>query len=187
MENQDYLNGLLQNNEVVIRSIYDQFYSKVRAFVTKNSGHEADAQDTFNKALLQLTARIKLKQFEIQSTFEGYLFTACKNLWRRELNKRRHREVTKDNVRELYYEEDDLAASTLEQERMEIFKEKLLELSDNCKTILALFFKKVSGKDIMHQLDYASETTVRQRIFKCKKKLTELIQSDLRFTELKTL
>ena len=77
--------------------------------------------------------------------------------------------------------------STLEQEKWDLFREKLAEISDNCRTILQMFFNKMSSRDIMEELDYASETTVRQRVFKCKTQLIKRIQQDSRYEELKDL
>ena len=75
----------------------------------------------------------------------------------------------------------------MEQEKWELFQEKLEALSDNCKTILKLFFKKTPYVEIAKKLEYASDNVLRQRIFKCKKKLSELIKKDSRYTLLKEL
>ncbi len=183
----DYVSGIAERNNDVLADIYDKFLPKVIAFVVKNNGHEDDARDIFNKAIYQLSARLGRSEFNLKSTFEGYLFTACKNLWRRELNRKEHRRVTSNTVKELYYEEKNLTQSLLEQERWELFKEMLNQLSDNCKKILQLFFEKYSGRSIMEKLGYSSESTVRQRIFKCKGQLAKLIKQDERYFELKSL
>lgn len=183
-QDQAFLTGLAERDETVIGEIYQRFRPKVRAFVLKNEGNEEDASDVFQKALMQLMARVSVQQFQLQSSFEGYLFTACKNLWRRELKKRQLRGVTTEKVRGLYYEAEDLAQATLEQERWELFQEKLKGLSENCQQLLGLLFNKVSGKEIRQQLGYGSENTVRQRIFKCKAQLTQLILQDVRYQNL---
>ncbi|MDH7445035.1 RNA polymerase sigma factor [Aquimarina sp. 2201CG14-23] len=183
-DNKYFIQGILDSDERVVATIYRSFFPKVLNFVLQNKGQQTDAEDVFQKALMQISARIKLKKLEaIHSTFEGYLFTACKNLWRRELNKRKNR-VTNDKVTELVSDESDMAYALLEQERWELFKEKLDQLSDNCKQILALFLKKVSYADMVKQLSYASETVARQRVFKCKAKLIEHIKTDNRFKNL---
>ena len=75
----------------------------------------------------------------------------------------------------------------MEQKRYELFKEKLNLISENCKKILALYFAKTSYADIVKIGEYNSETVARQRVFKCKKKLTDLIKADDRFKNLKEL
>ena len=53
--------------------------------------------------------------------------------------------------------------------------------------ILSLFFAKTPYAEIVASTEYTSETVVRQRVFKCKKKLTDLIKEDLRFNSLREL
>ena len=50
----------------------------------QNKGGIADAEDIFQKALLQIAVRYKKEKCQIKSSFNAYLYTVCKNLWRRE-------------------------------------------------------------------------------------------------------
>lgn len=186
MQKSDYfIKGILESDEKVVAEIYNLFFPKVLSFVYKNNGQQEDAEDVFQKALLQISARIKLRKLEvIHTSFEAYLFTACKNLWRRELNNKQ-KGVTNDGVKELVSDELDMAHALLEQERWELFREKLEHLSDNCKQVLNLFLKKVPYDQIVEKLGYTSETVARQRVFKCKAKLIEMIKADKRFRNLK--
>lgn len=186
IDNRTYLTALLQNNSKVIGVMYSKIFPKVTKFVLRNNGQVADAEDVFQKALIQISVRYRREPFEIKSSFEAYVFTACKNLWRRELNKSKTR-VTEDGIMELPSEERDMAVATLEQERWELFTEKLSEISKNCKKVLEMFFAKVSYERIVQELGYSSETVARQRVFKCKKKLMQTIINDARFTSLKEL
>lgn len=185
-ENSIYLDALINNNNRVIKTIYSAVLPKVIKFVYQNKGNEDNAREVFQNALLQLTVRYKKEKFVINTSFEAYLFTVCKNLWRRELN-RTKKEVTNDGVFELKDNNDDLAYAILEQKQWELFNETLTKLTDNCRSIMALFFKRVSYAEIVKKFDYNSETVARQRIFKCKAKLKALIIKDKRFNELKGL
>ena len=178
-----FIEGLSTKNEKVILEIYKIVFPKVVRFVVNNSGQQSDAEDTFQNALLQLAVRYKKEPFEIKTSFEAYLFTVCKNLWRRELNKSK-KWVTNDNIVQLQSKEEDLALGTLEQERWELFAEHLKTISENCRKVLQLFFNKVSYGDIVEKMGYNSETVVRQRVFKCKTKLTEMIKKDRRYKSL---
>ena len=185
-DNTKALNALLENNTKIIRVIYVKVFPKVKKFVLQNKGQQADAEDIFQKALLQITVRYRREPFEIRSSFDAYLFTVCKNLWRRELNNKKIR-VTEDTILELHNEERDMALATLEQERWELFTEKLNAISENCRKVLQLFFQKVSYSEIVKKLGYSSETVARQRVFKCKTKLMQTITSDRRYNSLKEL
>ncbi len=181
-----YLNALLTSNSKELKELYSENFPKVKSFVLQNKGQVADAEDIFQKALVQIAVRYRREKFEITSSFEAYLFTACKNLWRRELNKSK-RWVTTDSDLERGGEEHDEALALLEQKRWELFGKNLELISENCQKVLKLFFAKVSYEHIVEQLNYSSETVARQRVFKCKAKLTELIKNDQNYHSLTQL
>ncbi len=185
-KNTQYLSSLLNNDSKVIMDIYTIVFPRVRKFILQNKGQQQDAEDIFQKALIQITVRYQKEKFEIKSSFEAYLFTSCKNLWRKELKKLKNR-VTNDHIIELVPEERDMALTILEQKRWELFTEKLDLISENCKKVLTLFFNNTSYKDIVKKMGYNSETVARQRVFKCKAKLSEHIKDDQRYNSLKTL
>ncbi len=185
-ENTQYLTSLINNDSKGVMKIYTIVFPRVRKFVLQNKGQQQDAEDIFQKALIQITVRYQKERFKINSSFEAYLFTTCKNLWRKELKKLKNR-VTNDNIVELVSEERDMALSILEQKRWELFTEKLDLISENCKKILTMFFNNTSYEDIVKKMGYNSETVARQRVFKCKAKLSEHIKDDERYNSLKTL
>ncbi|SNR15467.1 RNA polymerase sigma factor [Tenacibaculum jejuense] len=182
----DIIKEITVGNRAVIRKLYSTIFPKIKSYVLKNNGNVEDAEDIFQKVLIQIIARYKTKPFVIKSTLDGFLYIAAANLWKRELNKRKNR-VTNTNVFELLSEEEDLTLSVLEQEKWELFQEMLNAISGNCKTLLQLFFKKTPYKKIVSQLGYKSDNVVRQRIFNCKSQLAKAIQNDTRYKELKEL
>ncbi|WP_109301939.1 RNA polymerase sigma factor [Aquimarina sp. AU474] len=185
-EKAQHFDSLLNNDSKGIMAIYEIVFPRVRKFVLQNRGKQQDAEDIFQKALLQITVRYRKEKFEIHSSFEAYLFTTCKNLWRKELKISKNR-VTNTDIVELVSAERDTALTILEQERWELFTEKLNLVSENCKKVLTLFFNNTSYKDIVKIMGYNSETVARQRIFKCKGKLSEAIKEDHRYNSLKKL
>jgi len=185
-DNSFFLKALINNDSAVIKQIYQANFFKVRTFVIKNKGQGEDAEDIFQKALLQLAVRYKKEKFVIEANFDAYLFTVCKNLWRRELNRSKIK-VTNSGFLEPKDDNEDVALAVLEQKRWELFTECLRQISDNCKVVLKLFFEKVSYAKIVKELNYNSETVARQRVFKCKNKLKELVKKDVRFKELTNL
>ncbi len=182
-KNETYLEGLLSGNKVVIDQIYKKNFPQVIAFIKKNQGTYEDAEEVFQNALFQLIVRLKVRKFEITSTFDGYLFTVCKNLWRKELNIRK-KKVRNDEVVELVSEAAKHSLFILEQERWELFEEKIAQLSENCMQLLKDYFNKVPYGIIVEKFKYASENVAFQRVFKCKKRLAELIKKDSRYHKL---
>jgi len=183
-KNSEYLEAIISGDSNTVAALYSNNLPRVIKFVCQNKGNKYDAEEVFQNALLQLAVRYKHDKFEIRSSFEAYLFTVCKNLWRRELN-RKKKEVTKNNITELKDEGEDFANAILEQKQWELYNEAFNKLSDNCQEILKLFFKKFSYQQMLEILDYKSENVIKQRVFKCKSKLKSMIVSDKRYKELK--
>jgi len=185
--NDDYfLKSLRNGDNKGIRKIYQDVFPKIKNYLLKKDGNEDQAKDIMQKALIQLSVRAQDKNFSISSSFEAYFMTICKNLWIREVKKQKKR-VTNTTVLDLVSEDVDIANSTFEQEKWELFQEKLNQISENCRELLKLFFNKVSYKKIAVLKEYANENTVKQRIFKCKAKLKGSIQADARFKDLKKI
>lgn len=178
-----HLKSLIENDEKGVLLIYQELYPKVRNYVMANSGSEQDARDVMQKGLLQIAVRARVKDFRINSSFDGYFFVVCRNIWVRE-SKKRNSMVTFDNYSAPVSEEQEIARQAVEQEKWELFEEKLKTLSDNCRKLLSMFFKKIAYKEIVKELDYATENVVKQRIFKCKTRLKDAIHSDTRYKDL---
>ena len=185
-QDQELFNSLKEGDSNGIQKIYQLYFPKVSQYLYKHGGSDDDISEIVQKALLQIITRMQDDDFVIKSTFEGYFFTCCKNIWKRD-SKMRYLRVTNDTTLALYEKEEDLAISILEQEKWELFQEKLLEISENCQKVLKLVFAKVSYQEIAKQLGYSNENTLRQRVFNCKAKLKGSIQSDPRYKELKKI
>lgn len=181
----NYLEGLRTGDEDIIKAIYISMFPKVRHFVLKNEGTQQDTEEVFHNALYQLSIRLKVSDIEIKSSFEAYFFTVCKNLWRKELNSKK-RWVRNEEVLTHKSEEDNHSEAMIAQERWDLFEEKLQLLSPNCKELLKDYFKKVSYDRIVKKFNYASENVAFQRIFKCKKRLGDLIRRDSNYEKLKS-
>ncbi len=174
-----FIKALIQGDNVIISEIYDRFFPKALVFILQNKGTQTEARDIFQEALLYIIIGVQERKLKIDC-FEAYLFTICKNMWKRELEKQKKR-VIKEEVITLVDRETDFALFMVEQEHLELYREKFNTLSDNCKEILSLFFNDVSYEEIIKELSYATINTARQRIFKCKRKLINMIKSDNRF------
>jgi len=188
IEQKNLFNSLITGDSKGILEIYELVYPSVRKYIRNNSGNQEDAEDIFQKALLHVTTKAKVKNYQPVANFEWYLYGICKNLWLKELNFRK-KWATKAEVREITDESNAklMALEILEHDRREVYLRNFNLLSDNCKKVLSLFLKKRKQKEIAEELGYNSETVVRQRVFKCKSKLTKLIQKDPSYKKLKNL
>ncbi|WP_452603107.1 RNA polymerase sigma factor [Pontimicrobium sp. MEBiC06410] len=181
-ESEKYLQALINGDYKRTLEIYDKFYPKVQAFIQRNNGKIEDAKDVFHDALIYLITKHKKTPLKLEA-FEGYLFTICKNIWRSRI-KNKKEWVMKDGVLPLVEKEDSIANFTLEQKHLEFYQEKFQLLSDNCKEMLSNYFNGMSYEEIMRDLAYNSINVVRQRVFKCRAKIVQLIKADSRYKTL---
>ncbi|MDC8002458.1 sigma-70 family RNA polymerase sigma factor [Aureisphaera galaxeae] len=177
-----FIKGFLGGEPDILRKIYSQSFPTVRGYIMSRNGSKAEAEDIFHNALVTLYVKLKNDELQIQS-FESYLFTMCRNMWRRERSKNR---VTNLDTIPLVDESVDMAKFSIEQSQWDLYQEKFKELSENCRKLLGMTFKKIAYKEIVTFFNYASETVARQRVFKCKSRLLQLIKRDPRYLRLKT-
>lgn len=181
--NHPEIEKLVNGDKKTLKSLYTVLFPKISFFILKNSGQKKDAEEIFQNALFQLIVRAKTNGIEIKSSFEAYVFTVCKNLWLKELNNRKGL-VRNDGVLELKVETTETIESILNQERWDLFEEKLTLLTDKCKLLLKDFFNKVPYREIVKKFKYSCENVAFQRVFKCKKRLADLIKADVNYTNL---
>ncbi len=179
----DLLLGLSQGDERVVLKIYQKVFPNVRRFILSNNGSVEDAEEIFQEGLYQLALRLRVTKINIKSSFEAYMFTVCKNLWRRELN-RKTKWVRNDDIIELSSEEQNQNSAIIAQERIDLFELKLSLLTENCRLLLKEYFNKTPYKEIVDKFNYSSENVAFQRVFKCKRRLSELIKNDNKYSEL---
>jgi len=165
-----------------IEILYKVLLPKVTSFILKNKGSIDDATEIFQEALFQIIARSRVKSIKINTSLEAYIYTVCRNLWYQELKKRK-KEVRNEGIFELK-SEDDTVYAMMQQDRWDLFEKMFLKLSENCQKLLKAYFDKVSYDKIKDTFKYATKNTAFQRIFKCKKRLTELVQGANNFKNL---
>lgn len=181
--NDELLKALQSGDTRGVTSLYHLLLPKIRKYILDNSGTQEDVYDVLQKTMLQLALLNEAGSLNIKTSLEGYGFTIARNLWRKDQKKRKVW-VTNDEQSTLLTKEAELIESTIEQEKWDLFQEKLALLSENCQELFRRLFEKQPYADIARELSYASENVLRQRIFKCKKKLKEYVQKDSRYKEI---
>lgn len=183
LKDEKLVNGLQRNDYQVLDHIYAQFLPKISPMILRNRGNADDVQDIFQEALVVLYKRLQEPDFEITGSFFTYFYGICKFLWLRQLKKKSRSEVTLDEKMELP-EEAKIERQIFETERRQFYQEKFRELSAECQQVLQLFFDGKPLKKIAKLMGY-TEVFVKSKKYRCKEKLSRLIQKDQRFSEYK--
>lgn len=172
------LEGLKTSDSNVLEYVYKKYFPIVRFFVIKNSGTDEDAKDIFQEAIILIYKRLKDGSLDLSCAFKTYLYSVCRLLWLRQLEKRKIRnEVVADN--QLFVQLDDGTEGRLEeQEQFRIYQKHFQLLHKDCQEILQLFLKKVPLKEIAQKMSIKSDKYLKKRKYECKEALIKRIQND---------
>jgi len=181
------LKGILRHDNLILQYIYKQYYYNINYFIRKNQGSEDDASDIFQEAIIIIYRKIKENDLVFEkSSFKGYLFSVCRFLWLKQLEKRRiEKEKLNDSLpyqMDLY--DDNLNELVEKNERYGLYQKHFSTLSTDCQKLLQLFFEKVSLKEIAKVMGYKSEKYAKKRKFKCKELLISRIKQDAEFKKI---
>ncbi|MEO1263065.1 MAG: sigma-70 family RNA polymerase sigma factor [Bacteroidota bacterium] len=155
--------------------LHRRVYRKVVAFVKKYKGSDADGEDLFQDgmvALHKLARRGKLKR---DTNVEAYLYTICRNIWYKQLKKRKETFALDENINSLPVEEVTLY-SIMENEKKAAIDQLLSRLGESCKQLLVhYFYDRLKLKNVAELMGYASEQVAKNKKSECMKKLKTLV------------
>lgn len=184
--NLDLLNGIRRNDTIVLQYIYKNFYSKINFFIKKNSGDDDDANDIFQEAIIIIYRKLKANELVLDCTFETYLYSVCRFLWLKQLEKRK---VEKEKIKDNHDYNEDIYDDGLEKvadlnERYRLYQKHFINLGKDCQKVLQLYFDKVPLKNIAQIMGFKSEKYAKKRKFKCKEYLIKSIKQDLEYSKI---
>ena len=182
--NKKYLDGILNNDRLIMKEIYQQFFPGILNFVENNSGKRIDAEDVFQDALVSIFRRLKAGTLEIKHGFYTYLYAVCKRIWYKKLKKTNWNVTSDENLELSDSDENRITAAIERTEKYELFYSKLLQLGEDCQRVLKLHFAKKNFKEIAEAMQFKSEEYARRKKYLCKNELTKLIRADIRYKEL---
>ncbi len=182
----DLLNGIRRNDTIVLQYIYKNFYSDINFFIKKNKGDDDDANDIFQEAIIIMYRKLKVGELVLDCSFETYLYSVCRYLWLKHLDKRK---IEKENIKDNQQFHEDIYDESLEKitdvnERYRLYQKHFTNLGKDCQKILQLYFDKVPLKNIAQIMGFKSEKYAKKRKFKCKEYLIKSIKQDLEYDKI---
>jgi RNA polymerase sigma factor (sigma-70 family) len=163
-----------------IRFIYRKHFATLSSFVRNNRGSEQDAEDIFQEVVVSFIRLIEQDKFRGESGIGTFLYALNRNIWLNEL-KRRGRAVVREEKFEIAKARDvDSIETVIEnRESHKILMDTVAGLGETCKNILLLFyFENRSMKEIATITHYENEQVVRNKKYKCLKKLESLLTEE---------
>lgn len=173
-----------EDREKAFEFIYKHYYSGIEAYVLKNKGSVDEVRDLFQDGLIVLYNQVINGAFKEQSTIKTYLYGICKNIWYKQLSRKKGT-VDIEKVQDVKQEHGEIDKWLIGNEREQIIGRLLNKLNSECIQILKLFyFDKLSMKKIQAHLSLASEQVAKNKKMKCLKKLRQLVFENTEYVDL---
>ena len=162
-----------------LRHIYKEYFPLIRSLVTTNSGSAENAADVFQEAIIVLMRQLRNGRFEGKSSLRGFLYGISRNIWLKELRRRSVRTISLTEL------SDDLAAEAAGFEQAAFAERKykvgafVKRLDENCRALLrAFYYQRHSVREIMQIFGIDSESAVKNRKYRCMKKLIAMVNEE---------
>ena len=173
------LEGLRDGENTVVSYIYRSTFPTILHLILTNNGTEDEAKDIFQEAVMVLYDRVLKDDFVLQSKISTFLYSVCRNLWLKQLNKRNQqiKLVDSEDFERLEVEEDIVNHREKEIEFNKMNTAMNL-LGEPCKTILKEYYiKNKSMKEICQLMGYTNTDNAKTQKYKCLQRLKKLFFS----------
>ena len=183
-----YINALTTNDSHLLKELYGKFAGNIVRMVVQNNGTEAEGADLFQEALLSIYTKARSGDFILTCPLDAFLYIICKNIWLKELEKRKNRGVTfRDPDGYTVVSEDHVRLAeecrTL-QARKSLLLEKLALLGEGCQKLLGLSWGGKSMGEVAEMLK-TTYSYARKKKSECMARLIGLVRQSPQFNSLK--
>jgi RNA polymerase sigma factor (sigma-70 family) len=151
------------------REVYKNCFPLVKSSILKYKGTEQDAIDIFQDGLMVLNCNLKCGRFKGESSVKTYVFSICKNLWMKELKKKRKL--------------DKIDPSLLENEELDylmnvdVVTSLMAELQEDCRKILVeYYYNNKSMAELKAIFNVASIQAAKNKKWRCLGYLVKLFK-----------
>ena len=181
---QEILKGILENNSIIIQSIYDNYFLGIKKFIEKFGGSKDDALDVFQDGILVIYEQMKSGEIEQISNFSGYFFSICKFKWFNTIRDGKFNGSTNIDFEDIlpafeYKEASNNWSEIFEREyRVKVYFDSFMELSSTCQMMIRYVAYGWAIEDIADKMNFSVVYTYRKRQL-CLNKLIELVNHRL--------
>ena len=178
----EIIRGIAKRKEKIIKHVYDTCYPDIRKLILINAGHEHDAEDIFQEAMLKVYQKITDHGLELTCKFKTYLYSVSRFLWLQELEKRRTTPHQQEYVDDVIDDKDRKNPS--EDEKLRIYETHFRELTKECQKVLNMYFRQASMEEICVVMGYKNVQIAKDKKYRCKKTLMTRIYNNPAFKRL---
>ncbi len=172
-DNQTLYNALRQRNDRAYDFLYDRLAEPFSHWVFTHNGSEADAEDAFQKGLLNFLLNLESGRYQFQASARvtTVLFDYCKKVWLNELQSARMKTSVALPEYLDFADDRDLLADLERTERVTTIRKALDQLKDDCRQVLHWFYlDELSLREIAEKAGL-KESSAKAKRYDCAEKL----------------
>ena len=182
---EEIIHAFKNNDRSFIRNLYAIHFPVISRYVSHNNGEADDAKDLIQQAMLIVFQKVRNNEFELTCSFKTYLYSICKNLWLKELRKKKienKKSLDPDEMEEgeLFIEVENEYDYSIQYF---LYRWHFHNLSSICRDLLKMTIAKVSYDEIAERLNFTDGEIARKKKYRCKELLIKRIKSDPRYKD----
>jgi RNA polymerase sigma factor (sigma-70 family) len=182
----EIIQGILNSDENIIKYVYSENYIVIRKFINDNTGNDDETADVFQDAIMVIYNKAKEGNLNIYVSFGTYLFSIAKRLWYDQLRKKSQKNIVSDlQGIDVIDDVDEFDYESTYNERHKLIWKHFEKLTEDCRKVIKLFIDQHSITEVTGIMQYSSEQHTKNKRFRCKNRLIELIIKDPQFKTLK--
>jgi RNA polymerase sigma factor (sigma-70 family) len=176
----DYIEGLRQNNDVVLRALYKKFYTIVLKYVVNNSGNSETAADIYQETIIVLYENVQKPNFQLNCQLQTFIYSIAKRLWLKQLRNQSHLSKLNGNDDEDFVDVSEEITDHLKKEAdIDKMNQSLENLGEPCRTLLKDFYVyRLSMDEISEKFGYTNADNAKTQKYKCLQRLKRYFFED---------
>lgn len=155
--------------------LHGRVYHQVCKMVLNNNGTTPDCEDLFQDGMIALYKLARRGVLKTDTNVEAYLFTICRNLWMKELKKKKET-FDLEKIHNTIPVAEVALYTLLDRDKKDAIDQLLNQTGERCKELLTYYFyDKHRLRKVAELMQYASEQVAKNKKAECMKKLKTLV------------
>ena len=158
---------------MAIKFLLEDNRENIKRMVIKMRGGEQDAENVLIEGVTSMVFNIRKKKFKGDSAISTYLYSICRRIWLKSLNKESRYVDWEEGQSSEATEDSPFSVYSDEQLKKDVYF-LLGKLGDACQTVLRMWAGHYSMTEIAEKMNYKNAQVAMNKKNKCFKKLKEV-------------
>ncbi len=167
-----------------LRILYEQHYPLALKIIKRRGGTENETADIYQESIIAFYEAVRNNKFRGDSKISTWLHSTISNQWSVEVRQsRKYKTSSIENFTNEFRQEKDNAGQD-NSELMKLVWKTLEMIDEKCKQVLIdYYYHRLSMKEIMKKMGFKSEQVAKNKRYRCKERLDEIISEKPRLKQ----